>query len=65
MFKKWWQQEEGASLEDRFNGLIYGLGQSINDDIYLEEYRQLAIEYSNSTGKLTNLNTIGSPSLGN
>jgi hypothetical protein len=54
-------------MEDRFNGLIYGLGESPNEDIYIEEYRNLAMEYSNSTGKLTNLNLIGNhaASIGN
>ena len=43
---------------DRFNGILYGLGPSQNDDIYIEEYKALALEYSNGHGKLTNLNTI-------
>ena len=59
LFKKWWQSDEVSSLEQRFTGLIYGLGPSINDDQYIEEYKQLATEYSNVQGKLTNLNNIG------
>lgn len=49
-------------MEERFNGLIYGLGDSINEDVYIEEYRSLATEYSNTNGKLTNLNLIGGSS---
>lgn len=46
-------------MEQSFNGIIYGLGNSMNEDIYIEEYRSLAHEYANPQGKLTNLNMIG------
>lgn len=47
-------------MEQKFRGLIYGLGSSINEDIYIEEYRSLALEYGPSSGgKLINLNLIG------
>jgi hypothetical protein len=53
-----WQTTEGEQVMERFNGILYGLGPSVNEDIYIEEYKALAIEYSNGSGKLTNLNTI-------
>lgn len=59
LFKKWWPTDDTPTLEERFNGIIYGLGQSANEDIYIEEYRSLATEFSNNNGKLTNLNLIG------
>jgi len=62
LFKKWWPSEEDNSVEQRFNGLIYGLGQSLNEDVYIEEYRSLASEYANNNGKPTNLNLIGGAS---
>lgn len=65
LFKKWWPAEDSSSVEQRFSGIIYGLGQSANEDIYIEEYRSLATEYSNTTGKLTNLNMIGATQLSN
>ena len=66
LFRKWWPSEEENSIEKRFKGLVYGLGQSLNDDIYIEEYRSLASEYSNVNGKPTNLNMIGgASSIGN
>lgn len=62
LFRKWWPTDDTPTLEERFNGIIYGLGQSANEDIYIEEYRSLASEFSNTTGKLTNLNLIGGAS---
>ena len=44
--------------------MIYGLGQSANDDQYIDEYKSLALEFSNGPGKLTNLNLIGGNPLG-
>lgn len=39
LMKKWWNIEDENILEKKFNGLIYGLGQSVNDQMYMEEYR--------------------------
>lgn len=38
-----------------YNKSIYGLGKSLNEDLYIEEYRSMALEYTNSTGKMTNI----------
>lgn len=65
LFKKWWTSEDNPTIEDRFCGIIYGLGHSTNEDIYIEEYRSLATEFSNNNGKLTNLNLIGASAIGN
>jgi hypothetical protein len=62
LFKKWWPSEDDNSIELRFNRTVYGLGHSPNEDIYIEEYRSLANEYANPSGKLTNLNMIGGAS---
>jgi hypothetical protein len=43
---------------ENFNKTIYGLGKSHNDDLYIEEYKALALEYSGGPGKLTNMNAI-------
>jgi len=47
-----------ASVENHFNGWIYGLGDSINDDTYIDEYKHLTREYSTHSGKPINLSAI-------
>jgi len=44
--------------------MIYGLGESHNDDPYIDEYKHLTVEYSQHNGKPINLNTLQSPILG-
>jgi len=47
LFRKSWPSEDDLQMEQSFNGIIYGLGNSLNEDIYIEEYRSLAHEYAN------------------
>jgi hypothetical protein len=56
--KKWWQLEDDYLLEKKFNGIVFGLGQSVNDEIYMDEYRQVTSEYGNTTGKPINMNNL-------
>ncbi|CDW89818.1 ccr4-not transcription complex subunit 8 [Stylonychia lemnae] len=65
LLKKWWPSQDTPSIEQRFQGIIYGLGPSVNEDIYIEEYRSLATEYSNGQGKLINMNNIGGQQISN
>jgi hypothetical protein len=44
--------------------MIYGLGESHNDDPYVDDYKHLTLEYSQHNGKPINLNTLQSPILG-
>jgi hypothetical protein len=64
LFKKWWPTE-AYYTEQNFNCIIYGLGQSINDDQYIEDYKALTNECSDGRGKIINLNnsnTMGNSS---
>jgi hypothetical protein len=56
-FKKWWPSEQYYT-EQNFNCLIYGLGTSVNDDQYIEDYKALTGEFQSSSGKIINLNNI-------
>lgn len=58
LHKKWVVQNSNADFESRFNGFIYGLGESQNDDPYIDEYKNLTLEYSQHNGKPINLNSL-------
>ena len=51
----------GKDVEVRFNGWIYGLGESPNEETYIDEYKNLTQEFSLHNGKLININLIQSP----
>lgn len=58
VYKKWWgTQDVESALEKKFNGILYGLGSSMNDDNYIDEYKSLTNEYG-KPGKLVNLNRL-------
>lgn len=62
LMKKWWQVEDDYLLEKKFNNVIFGLGQSENDEMYMEEYRQVTNDYGNTTGKPINTNNLNKSS---
>lgn len=39
-----WVMDSEAKIEERFNGKINGIGDSINDEAYIWEYKQSAKE---------------------
>lgn len=51
----------GKDVESKFNRWIYGLGDSTNEEAYIDEYKHLTQEYSLHNGKLININLILSP----
>ncbi len=52
-----------CELETRFRGAIYGLGDSVNEDPYIEEYKSLTAEFAQHAGKLIDLTSLQSPNL--
>ena len=57
MFKKWYPSES-FYIEQNFNYVIYGIGNSVNDDQYIDDYKALATELGNSNNKIINLNNF-------
>ena len=43
MYRKW---VPGKEVETKFNGSIYGLGDSTNEEAYIDEYKNLTQEFS-------------------
>lgn len=37
--KKLWNNEADHKIEERMNGKLYGIGDSVNDDPYIEQYK--------------------------
>ena len=37
--KKLWNMETEQKIEERMNGKLYGIGDSINDDPYIDQYK--------------------------
>jgi hypothetical protein len=57
VYRNWWKGADlEAQLDRKFNGILYGLGNSMNEDPYIEEYKSITIEHGN--GKLINLNRV-------
>jgi hypothetical protein len=50
--KQLWLVESEAKIEERFKGKIYGIGDSYNDDNYIESYKHCAkkSQYIDNTG---------------
>jgi len=50
--KQTWLIETEQKIEERFNGKINGIGDSINDEVYIWDYKESAkeIQYIDSTG---------------
>lgn len=50
--KQLWLVESEAKIEERFSGKIYGIGDSYNDDNYIESYKHCAkkSQYIDTTG---------------
>ena len=65
IYRQWFGKQTGGSnyIESQFNKKLYGLGKSICDDPYIEEYKHMTQEYSTHTGQPINLNAISSPIL--
>ena len=50
--KQLWLVDSEARIEEWFNGKIYGIGDSYNDDNYIESYKHCAkkVQYIDNTG---------------
>ena len=44
--------ESDSKMEERLNGKIYGIGDSINDDTYIESYKNCSkkLQFRDHTG---------------
>lgn len=60
---KFWEQLGIQDPIHYYKKKIYGLGNSPNEDRYLDEYRSYVIEYSCGNGKLLNLNKLNTNNL--
>ncbi len=63
IYNQWFGKKtfKADQIESRYRGKLYGLGESICEDPYIDEYRQITVEYSTHLGQPINLNTITSP----
>lgn len=52
--RKLWNLDGEGKIEERLNGKLFGIGDSINDDAYMEYYKGCAmkIQYIDSTGNV-------------
>lgn len=52
--KKLWNLDGEGKIEERLNGKLFGIGDSVNDDAYMEYYKSCAnkIQYIDSTGNV-------------
>lgn len=60
--KKSWNYDSEAKIEERLNGKIYGIGESINDDTYIDWYKMCAkkTQFMDHTGYINlRLYTLG------
>ena len=50
--KKLWNMDADSKIEERLNGKLFGIGDSINDEIYIDQYRNVAtkLSYVDETG---------------
>lgn len=50
--KQLWTIDTEAKIEERFNGKIYGIGDSFNDDQYIWDYKEKAkeVNFMDDTG---------------
>ena len=50
--KKLWNMDADSKIEERLNGKLFGIGDSINDEIYIDQYKNVAtkISYIDETG---------------
>lgn len=50
--KKLWNMEIDSRIEERLNGKLFGIGDSINDEIYIDQYKNVATKslYIDETG---------------
>jgi hypothetical protein len=40
--KKLWNMDADSKIEERLNGKLFGIGDSINDEIYIDQYKNVA-----------------------
>lgn len=60
--KKLWNIDQESKIEERLNGKLYGIGDSINDDAYIDQYKNCSkkVQYVDKTGHVNlKLYTIG------
>ena len=58
----WTKTKDGSGGSTAYNGRIFGLGDSHNDDQYIEDYKYLTLEYGKpASGKPLNLTNLCSP----
>ena len=60
--KQIWLAESEQKIEERFKGKIYGIGDSYNDETYIESYKHCAkkVQFIDSTGYVNlRLYTLG------
>lgn len=60
--KKIWNIDQESKIEERLNGKLYGIGDSVNDDAYIDSYKNCSkkVQYVDKTGHVNlKLYTLG------
>ena len=42
--RKIWNLDSDNKIEERLNGKLYGIGESVNDDAYIDQYKSCAMK---------------------